>query len=178
MIMGASMVVPGVEEQLEKMKPGEEREFEVKYDKAFGKRNPKLIKIVGRGKFLEKKINPVPGLFVDIDGMQARIRNVSGGRVVVDFNHPLAGRDLKYKVKVVRQITDTLEKLNLLFKHYNFKAETGLKEGILTIKTEKEMPKQLKELLERMVKEWIPEIKRAEFKSEASTPEPAPSEKK
>lgn len=162
-VIGAHMAVPGVEEQLEKMKPGEEREFEVGYGKAFGKRDPKLIKIVARGKFLEKNINPVPGLFVDIDGMQARIRSVSGGRVVVDFNHPLAGKDLKYKVKVVRHITGTLEKAQALLKHYNLEAETNLKEGVLTLKTEKELPKPVKELLERFIKEWLPEVKRIEF---------------
>jgi len=163
-IIGAGMVVPGVESQLKEMKPGEEREFEVKYEQAFGKRNPKLLKIISRSKFLEKNINPVPGLFVDIDGMQARIRNVSGGRVVVDFNHPLAGRDLKYKVKIVRQIKDALEKVNVLFKHYNLKAEASLKEGILTVKTEKEMPKPAKELIERLIKKWISEIKEIKFK--------------
>ena len=162
-IIGAGMAIPGVEDQLLKMKQGEEREFDVEPSRAFGPRNPKLLKILSTGKFLEKKINPVPGLFVDIDGMQARIKSVSGGRVMVDFNHPLAGKRLHYRVKVSGKVTDTLEKVKSMLDYYGLKAEPSLKEEILTLKAEKELPKPVQELLERTVRQWIKEIKEVKF---------------
>jgi FKBP-type peptidyl-prolyl cis-trans isomerase 2 len=160
-IVGAHMTIPGVEAQLTAMKVGEEKEFEVKSALAFGNRDPKLVRIMPLKRFLEKKVNPSPGMFVDIDGMQARIKSVSGGRVRVDFNHPLAGRDLKYRLKVVRQITDTKEKAESLLKYYNIKAEVSLEADALAIKAEKKIEQpQVREIIEKTINKWIPEAKK------------------
>ncbi|RLJ09464.1 MAG: peptidylprolyl isomerase, partial [Candidatus Aenigmatarchaeota archaeon] len=91
-IIGANMIIPGVEEQLKNMKPGEEKEFVVEPKKAFGERNSKLVKVISLMEFKKEKIDPVPGMFITIDGLQAKVQSVSGGRVRVDFNHPLAGK--------------------------------------------------------------------------------------
>ena len=49
---------------------------------------------------LSQTLNPIPSLPVNIDNLNGIIRTVSGGRVIVDFNHPLSGRVLSYNVKV------------------------------------------------------------------------------
>jgi len=45
-----------------------------------------------------------------MDNSLARVIAVSGARVTTDFNHPLAGRNIYYKFKIVRKITDEKEK--------------------------------------------------------------------
>jgi len=162
-IIGANMTIKGVEKQLETMKINDEKEFTVKPEQAFGNRIPKLIKIVSLSKFIEQKINPVPGIFVNIEGMQAKVQSVSGGRVRVDFNHPLAGKELKYNVKIVKQYTTTDEKLKVLLNHYNIKAKTELKEGKLTIDPEKPVNNFLEKLVSDTIKKWINDIKEVDF---------------
>ncbi|MEM1601238.1 MAG: hypothetical protein QW339_04620 [Sulfolobales archaeon] len=55
---------------------------------------------------------------VEIGGQLGTIRSVSGGRVVVDFNHPLAGKTLTYSFKVVKKLEDGVEKVKYLVKRY------------------------------------------------------------
>jgi FKBP-type peptidyl-prolyl cis-trans isomerase 2 len=162
-IIGSGMAVPGVEKNLEQMEPGHEREFELAPEDAFGGRDMHHIRIVSMSKFLKEKINPVPGMFVDIDGMQTKVLSVAGGRVRVDFNHPLAGRHLRYKVKVVSHITDTHDKAKALLSYYTVKCDTCLDGGALAIETEKPMNEFLKNFLGDNLMKNIPEIKSVTF---------------
>jgi FKBP-type peptidyl-prolyl cis-trans isomerase SlyD len=170
-VIGSNMVVPGVEKALESMEPGHEKEFTLPPEEAFGGRDMKLIRIVSMSKFIKEKINPVPGMFVDIDGMQTKVLSVAGGRVRVDFNHPLSGKALKYKVRVVRQITDTLEKARSLIGYYGIKCETSLDGETLAIETEKPMNEFLKKFTGENVMKWAPEIKNAVFSDKESKKE-------
>ncbi len=164
-VIGAGMAVPGVEEQLKDMRPGEEREFEVPSGKAFGPRNPKLIKIISIANFYRQDMNPVPGAFVNIDGRDCRIKTVSGGRVMVDFNHPLAGKDLLYRVRIVRKISDPEEKADRLLDHYGLRCEKALdkEKGILSVKTDKPMPPAFQALFRKNIRKWIPQIREIGF---------------
>jgi FKBP-type peptidyl-prolyl cis-trans isomerase 2 len=162
-ILGNGMIIKGVELELEKMKVGDEREFEVKPEDAFGKRDQKLIKIISLNKFKNEKLNPAPGAFVTINGTNAKIVSVSGGRVMVDFNHPLSGKSLKYKVKIIEEIKDTLQKANLFFEHYGISNETTFKEGVLTAKFDKKPDKILEDFLKKTIMQWIKELKEVKF---------------
>jgi FKBP-type peptidyl-prolyl cis-trans isomerase 2 len=162
-IIGSGMAVPGVEKNLEQMEPGHEREFELAPEDAFGGRDMRMVRIVSMSKFLKEKISPVPGMFVEIDGMQTKVLSVSGGRVRVDFNHPLAGRSLRYRVKVVRHITDALEKARALLSYYTVKCDTTLDADILTIETEKKMNDFLRKFLTENLMKHIPEVKTVTF---------------
>jgi len=161
-ILGAHMVIPGVEKNVMEMKIGEEREFDVEPDQAFGMRNPKLVLIVSKAKFLKENINPMPGMFVDIDGRQAKIQSVSGGRVRVDLNNPLSGRQLHYKIKLLRQLKEPFDKVDGLIKYLRLKCDIELKAGVLTATREK-WDDLLKRMIEEPVKKWIKEIKKVEF---------------
>jgi len=91
---------------------------EILPENAFGKKDAKLIAMVPTKKFLEQKIQPMPGLQVNIDGVMGIIRAVNGGRTVVDFNHPLSGKIIVYDVKINRLVTDKKEKANALARLY------------------------------------------------------------
>ncbi len=177
-IIGSNMAVPGVEKALEKMEPGHEKEFELVPDEAFGGRDMHLIRIVSMAKFIKEKINPAPGMFVDIDGMQTKVLSVAGGRVRLDFNHPLAGRHLMYKLKLVRHITDTLEKAKSLLSYYGVKCDATLDSEILTIETEKPMNDFLKKFLGENLMKWIPEVKNITFADKETQKEKAEGESK
>jgi len=174
-VIGAKMAMPGVEEQLKEMKPGEEKEFEVPSAKAFGPRNPKLIKIISINNFYKQNLNPVPGAFINIDNRDCKIKTVSGGRVMVDFNHPLAGKDLLYKAKIVKKITDTKEKADKLLDYYGLKCESlDQEKGIISVKTDKPIPPAFQKIFEQNIKKWIPEIKKIKFSAKAEAKKAKP----
>ncbi|MBN2013982.1 MAG: peptidylprolyl isomerase [Candidatus Altiarchaeota archaeon] len=120
MIVGEGQVIKGLDEALKDMKVGEEKTVKIPPEKAYGKRNPELIRIVPLKKFKEQKINPIPGMPIDIDGQIARVQTVAGGRVRVDFNHELAGRTLTFNAKVeVKAETEDDKVKFLLEKNFN-----------------------------------------------------------
>jgi FKBP-type peptidyl-prolyl cis-trans isomerase 2 len=111
--LGQGQLLRGLEDELKGKEPGKYT-VELSPEKAFGKKNAKLIQMVPAKKFLENKIQPVPGLQLNIDGAMCTIRQVTGGRVMVDFNHPLAGRDVVYDVKIGKLVTEKKEQLKAL----------------------------------------------------------------
>lgn len=103
-------MVEGVMKALEEMDEDEERTLELPPEKAYGERNPSKIEMVPKKDFEDTKVNPIPGLRVILDGEPAKIQTVSGGRVRVDFNNPLAGKDLEYDVELIEKIQEDEEK--------------------------------------------------------------------
>lgn len=165
-IIGSGMIVPGVDEELKKMKPGEERSVDVSPEKGFGKRDVRNIRIVSRANFIRQKINPVPGEFVEINGRQAKIQSVSGGRVRVDYNHPLAGKDLRYRIKIVQVIEKPLEKIRAIMDYYRMDCDISLEGETLEVKTKEKAPDFVQKLLTDVITKWINEVKRVDFSSE------------
>ncbi len=163
-VVGAQSILSGLEEKIKEMNVGDEKEFELKSESGFGKRDPKSIQIISISKFYEQKLNPVPGAYVNIDGRNCRIQSVSGGRVRVDFNHPLAGKDLLYKVKILREITDLAEKLRASIKNLGIEAEGSL-EGEAAVVKLKKPNKVIEQIVEQKIKKTIKEIKTIRFES-------------
>lgn len=116
--VGSGMLVPGLDEALLEMEVGEERELELPPEKAFGKRDSSKIKIVSINEFKKHRVNPVVGMPVNIDGNAGRIASINGGRVLVDFNHELAGKTVKYTLKVEEVIEEPEEIVKELIKLY------------------------------------------------------------
>ncbi len=114
-IVGEGHVIKGLEEAIIGMKVGETKRVEIPPEKAFGKRDDRLIKIFPMKQFKKQGITPLPGLIVEINGVVGKIISVDGGRVKVDFNPELAGKVVEYEVKV-ESIAKTLEeKISFLF---------------------------------------------------------------
>ena len=100
---GAGHIIPGLDKALIGKEFGKEYEFDLPPEQGFGKRNPKLISLTSLSVFRKKNINPVPGMQLDLDGRIATVRSVTGGRVVLDYNPPLAGKELHYWIKPVKK---------------------------------------------------------------------------
>jgi peptidylprolyl isomerase len=105
-IVGDGYVLRGLDEKLPGTAFDEEVEIEIDPQDAFGERNPDDLETVPYRVLRSKGINPYVGAELDIDGRSAIVRSAGAGRVQVDYNHPLAGRKIVYKLKVVEHITD------------------------------------------------------------------------
>ncbi|HDD46166.1 MAG TPA: peptidylprolyl isomerase [Candidatus Aenigmarchaeota archaeon] len=166
-VVGAGMVIPGVEKQIKKMKVGEEKEFDVKPEDGFGRRDPSLVKVISITKFFDNDIKPVPGLYVEVDGKEAKVQSVSGGRVMVDFNNPLAGKELHYTLKILRKVTDTEEKVKALLSYYGIPYTTvKILDKKLEVYLSNEISKELKAKASENIKKWVKELESVQFKEE------------
>lgn len=160
-IVGSQQLIKGLDKALVGKEPGQEFEIEVNPEDAFGKKNPKLLKIMSANVFREQKINPAPGMQINIDGILGCILSASGGRVVVDFNHPLSGKVLKYKVKIHKKIDDQKEQVNSVLELYTglakdkFKVEITGKNVKISCSAEKPLPDKVKEVLEKDLQKYI-----------------------
>jgi len=112
--IGEAMVVKGFDKELEEKELGKKYKIKLSPENAFGKRNPSLIKIIPLSVFKQKNIQPASGLMLNLDGMITKVLSVSGGRVITDFNNPLAGKDIEYKFIIKRKVTEEKEKINAL----------------------------------------------------------------
>jgi FKBP-type peptidyl-prolyl cis-trans isomerase SlyD len=181
-VIGQGQLLKGLEEQIVGKEPGAYK-IELSAEKAFGKKNAKLIQMVPAAKFKDQKIQPVPGLQLNIDGMICTIRQVTGGRVMVDFNHPLAGRDIVYDIKIKNIVTDKKEQLKAVFAMLlNIAPEKLALDGAKArVELKVELPAQIIPELQKKVKDLTGidvEVKVAEKKPEAKAAAKAPAEKK
>jgi len=111
--VGQNHVLPGLDKKIEGLAIGK-HEIKLSEEEAFGKKNSKLLKLIPLTAFKEQKINPHVGLVLNIDNAKGIVRSVSGGRVIVDFNHPLAGKEVVYTIKINKTVEDSEQKLKAL----------------------------------------------------------------
>jgi len=117
-VIGANWVIKGVDEALREMNVGEKRTVEIPSEKAFGERNPDFIKLVPENEFKKHGTTPYPGMTINADNLVGRVLTVSGGRVRVDFNHPLAGKALVYSIEVQQKIENIEDKIKAIAEFY------------------------------------------------------------
>ena len=163
--IGENNLLKSVEEQMIGKESGKEYSFEIGTEQAFGRKDARLLQLIPLGKFRQQNIQPVPGLQLNIDGVFGVVKTVSGGRCYVDFNHPLAGKDLIYEVKISRIIDDDKEKISSLLKaHLGIRdAEIELKESSANISLKNNLSKEAQEEFRKIAEHTIPAIKNIEF---------------
>tara|TARA_Y100000310_G_scaffold338521_1_gene428365 strand:+ start:730 stop:1371 length:642 start_codon:yes stop_codon:yes gene_type:complete len=112
--IGQGMLVKGFDSSLENKEAGKKYKVSLSPEESFGKRHPGLVKIIPLKVFKDKNFNPAPGMIVSLDNSIVKIITVSGGRVIVDFNNPLAGKEIEYEFTINKKIQDDKEKVNSL----------------------------------------------------------------
>ena len=162
--IGNRELIKGLDDFLVGKETGKEYEVEVNAKDAFGEKNSRLYHLVNTAKFIKQNIRPYPGMQVNVDNAFGIVKTVSGGRTMVDFNHPLAGKEVIYKIKIDKIITDTNEKIKsyiskLMGEEIKFKFESNR----LEIHCNVEEP--LKKIMAEQLKKVIPEIEDVEFKA-------------
>jgi FKBP-type peptidyl-prolyl cis-trans isomerase SlyD len=104
-VHGSRQIVPGLEKALEGMKVGESKQVTVQPEEGYGK--------VHNEAFLELEKEKIPndarqvgarvqGRTGDGQTVTARVAEIKDATVVLDFNHPLAGKTLHFDVKILK----------------------------------------------------------------------------
>jgi len=167
--LGHSMIIPGLDKSLEGKEINKEYNEIFPPEKAFGKRNPQLIKMIPLHAFKEQNIQPVAGMQLNLDGRLARIISASGGRILVDFNNPLAGKKVEYKFRAVRKIIDENEKVNALQDFFFNKRFDFVLGNSIVFRVEEKL-KPFIELMSKPISDILgKEIKVEEKKTEAKS---------
>ncbi len=142
-VVGENHVVPGLDSSFVGRETGEYTVV-VKDVDGFGKKSAKKMKLVPAKFFKRDNVRPFVGLQVNIDNEMGIVRSVSGGRIVVDFNHPLASKDLTYAVTIHEIVSNPQEKVQAVFDLFSIPVESIAateKEAVITTKTL--LPEQL-----------------------------------
>ena len=140
--IGQGMVVSGLDKSFEGKETGKDYEIELKPEEAFGARDSSLIKTYPLKAFLSRNINPQPGMMLALDNSIAKIISVSGGRVIIDLNNPMAGKNIIYKFNILNSLDSIEDKAAALRDYfYGSQAEFEVKENKIIIKAPKEAEK-------------------------------------
>jgi len=154
--IGESQIVSGLDESLMGKEAGKEFTITLPPEKAFGKKDIKLIKLIPMAVFKKQNVMPQPGLKVNIDGRVATVLRVSGGRVIVDYNHPLANRTITYDISIRKQISDKKEQIeSFLGSTLPIKCEVAVNDAAATIQTEQKLPDELAKPLAKKLLELV-----------------------
>jgi len=144
--VGQGHVLKGLDEWLVGKKPGGPSHVDLTPEKAFGKKNTKFIQLIPTKRFIEQKVRPEVSMPVNIDGMYGVIKTVTGGRTVVDFNHPLANKSVSYDITIKSVVTDTIKKVEALCKlHHLHDAKVSVNNYTATITVSRELPQELRD---------------------------------
>jgi FKBP-type peptidyl-prolyl cis-trans isomerase 2 len=170
--IGEKMFLPGIEDFLIGKEAGNNYEIELSPEKAFGQRIPNFVQVIPLKVFQQNKQNPFPGMLFNFDGRIGKILSVSGGRITVDFNNPLAGKTLIYKVNVLRKVEDLSEKIKS-FIEFLFRRDLNfeIKENKLVVEVEKQMSEFVKLFSDKFKDVFGLELEIKEVVKEISEPE-------
>ena len=102
---GDGKLLPGLTKQLNGMKVGDEKTVELKPEEAYGNPDPAGFKEIPLSA-VPKDIKPEVGMVLNMQDQNgqsfpAKITEVKKDSIMVDLNHPLSGKTLIFKVKIV-----------------------------------------------------------------------------
>jgi peptidylprolyl isomerase len=103
--IGSGQIVPGFEEAVVGMQPGESKSTLVSADKAYGPYRDELAIQVNRSD-LPPNLQPEVGQRLQLENKEGRslvvlITHVEDASITLDANHPLAGKDLNFEISLV-----------------------------------------------------------------------------
>jgi peptidylprolyl isomerase len=192
-VVGEGWVLKALDDALTTLELNKPATVEISPEKGFGQRDPEKIKRVPIKQLYAKEINPVVGARIEYQGKNATIRSIGAGRVLLDFNAPLAGRTLIYDVTITNKLDKIPEKIGALVHRRvpvveQEKFKLTLKGCDLTI----DMPEETfyvegiqiaKRGIAMDIQKFVPELSETKFvetfkaepKPVATTPIPAPA---
>lgn len=102
--VGDGSLLPGFEQQLFGLKPGDKRTFEIAPEQGFGQHNPQNVQVMPRSQFEGMELSE--GLLVIFNDaakteLPGVVKSYDDRQVTVDFNHPLAGKALTFDVEII-----------------------------------------------------------------------------
>ena len=108
-LVGANQVIPEFEKQVTSLQPGQSKSFRVKAKEAYGEPDPqKVITLPRDGKFSDIELKEGSVIFANnkapngqVVQTPMRVVKLDDKNVTLDYNHPLAGKDLSFEVTLV-----------------------------------------------------------------------------
>ena len=103
-IVGGGQLIPGFEEALAGAKKGKETEVVIAPADAYGEKDAEQVETISIDKLIRAVQDPNAlyiGAPVTINGRQGQLSYLAAGRARIDYNHPMAGKSLKYSFNVV-----------------------------------------------------------------------------
>jgi peptidylprolyl isomerase len=123
LVIGAGEMLPAFEDALVGLEPGQQKTFTIPADRAFGVRQRGLVTIVGHDEIAPRELgiasfrvaegrhrpnvfDPKIGDVLELTGpdgtlVPARVAAMTDESITLDSNHPLAGRDLVFDVRLI-----------------------------------------------------------------------------
>ncbi|NPB03585.1 MAG: peptidylprolyl isomerase [Thermotogae bacterium] len=112
-LVGGDQIIPTLEERMIGMESGEKRTIDLTAEEAYGHRDDNLIQVVPRHVFGNMDLKE--GMVLQVDTADGPIRMVilsaNEKEVVIDLNHPLAGKDLVFEIELLSVRDATPEEL-------------------------------------------------------------------
>ena len=163
--LGEGMLMKGLETELNGKEINKEYVIELTPEQAFGKKDAKLVRMIPAAAFKKNNVVPEPGLQINMDGLMGIVKTAAGGRCLVDFNHPLSGKDLTYTVKILRVLDNDAEKLRTYIQMRQGIADPKItiKDGVAEVVATAEVPKELNETYTKEITRMITTIKSVKF---------------
>jgi FKBP-type peptidyl-prolyl cis-trans isomerase SlpA len=151
--VGKKMVIPGFDKAVVDMEEGETKEIKISSEKAYGARTDKIIEIPKASfqKIDEIEVDKELTMMTNFGPMLIEPKEIGDEKVKVIINHPLAGKDLDFKIKVLKILNEKE------VKEYNEKLQ--------------EKYKKMQEMMEQQQKQNKNKDKSAEQKTENKTKE-------
>jgi len=110
-VIGEGWVLKALDESLATMEIEKPTSAEISPSKAFGDRDAEKVRRVPLRQLLAKEITPSIGLRIEYGGKMATVRAIGAGRVLLDFNPPLAGKTLVYEVTIQKKLETAEERV-------------------------------------------------------------------
>lgn|SRR5690606_26775009 len=113
---GYDNIIPGLERALHGLRVGDEKDITVTPDEAYGSRDPENVEEVSLTD-LPLDFTPEEGMVLEVqdeDGnvYVAQVQQVTEETVTLDFNHPMAGKTLRFQVRITNLREPTEEELD------------------------------------------------------------------
>lgn len=111
--LGSRQIIPGLESHMRSHgQKGQSVTVDIAAVDAYGERDPKKIRDIPMAQFRQQKVNPEPGMQLNLGGERGTVTRVAGGRVRVDLNHDLAGKALRYDYTIRDVVEDEQGKVS------------------------------------------------------------------
>lgn len=107
-VLGNADLPPTLEAAILSMRVGETKKIRIPPEEGYGPRLKELLQVIDNQQLIDQ-LQPKPGMIVHLrvakDGSEqkvpATVMAVEGSRLTVDYNHPLAGHHLTYKLTLL-----------------------------------------------------------------------------
>lgn len=103
-VFGAGQIIPGLESRISDMNEGDQASITVPAGEAYGEYNEEAMQKLPKSQFegIDLQVGlPLQGQSPDGQPINVVVKDILDDEVLIDFNHPLAGKDLTFDVNIV-----------------------------------------------------------------------------